>query len=109
MGLGLPESPVHEQTDCQAPEQTEDQQPIAASNTARVVVERHIQPWVASIFDPPPPAVGQKPLRRRQLLGFSIRDQPDLLVFPAIPLAEDSAHLSGERKAYVLCRHFAAE
>jgi hypothetical protein len=53
MGLGLPESPVHEETDCQAPEQTGDQQPIIGSDTAPVVVEHHIQPLVGSILDPP--------------------------------------------------------
>ena len=65
MGLGLPESPVHEETDCQAPEQTGDQQPIIGSDTAPVVVERHIQPLVASILDPQPPVI----LRLRELFS----------------------------------------
>ncbi len=107
--LGLPESPVHEETDCQAPEQTEEQQPVAAADTAPVVVERHIQALVASVLDPPTTAVGQEPLRRRQLLRFQIRDQPDLLVLPALPLPENPGCLGGERKADVLGRHSTAD
>lgn len=61
--LGLAHAPVHEETDCQAAEQPQDQQPVAASDTTSIIVERHIQPLVASVLYPPTIAVGLEPLR----------------------------------------------
>lgn len=90
VGLGLLETPVYEEADVQAPEQAEDEQPVAAADAATVVVERHIQPLVASVLDVPAVTVGLEPLRGRQILRLQIGDQPDLLVLPALALFPDN-------------------
>lgn len=109
MGPGLLEPPVHVEADHHSPEQAQDQQPVAAADPAPVIVERHVEPLVTPVFDPPGMAVGCQPLGRRQVLRPQIGDQTDLLVLSAFTLPEDPGALGREGKADLLGRYRTAD
>ena len=109
MGPGLLAPPVHVEADHQSSEQAHDQQPVAASDPAPVIVERHVESLVTPVFDSPAGPVGRQPLGGREFLRPQVRDQPDLLVLSALPLPEHTGALGREGKADLLGRYRTAD
>ena len=99
VGFALPPAPFREQAQGQAAQHAQNPQAIGTAHAAVVVVERHIQPLMAPVFDPPAFAVGLQPLARREFGGGQIGEQAHRLIRAPGALAGQLGGLCGEGEA----------